>query len=130
MGAFAQHMQWLVDQRYPEAEGIRVLLDNLHTHQPASLYEAFAPAEARRLLKKLEVHDTPKHGSWLNRAESELSILSRQGLPRRIPDDPTLQQEITAYEEKRNAAKATLAWRFPSMAAREKLPRLSPSHSQ
>jgi hypothetical protein len=127
---FAQHMQWLVDHRYPEAEVIRVILDNLNTHNPASLYEAFAPAEARRLLKKLEFHYTPKHGSWLNMAEIELSVLSRQCLNRRIPDDTTLQQAIAAYEEKRNAAKATIAWRFATTDAREKLHRLYPSHSQ
>jgi DDE superfamily endonuclease len=127
---FAQQMQWLVDHRYPEAEVIRVILDHLNTHKPASLYEAFAPAEARRLLKKLEFHYTPKHGSWLNMAEIELSILSRQCLNRRIPDDITLQQEVTAYEDTRNAAKATIAWRFTTMDAREKLHRLYPSHSQ
>jgi transposase len=127
---FAQQMQWLVDHRYPEAEVIRVILDNLNTHKPASLYEAFAPAEARRLLKKLEFHYTPKHGSWLNMAEIELSILSRQCLNRRIPDDITLQQEVTAYADTRNAAKATIAWRFTTMDAREKLHRLYPSHSQ
>jgi hypothetical protein len=127
---FAQQMQWLVDYRYPEAEVIRVILDNLNTHKPASLYEAFTPVEARRLLKKLEFHYTPKHGSWLNMAEIELSILRRQCLSRRIPDDTTLQQEIAAYEDKRNAAKATIAWRFTTTDAREKLHRLYPSHSK
>jgi hypothetical protein len=127
---FAHQMQWLVDVRYPEAEGIRVILDNLNTHKPASLYEAFPPAEARRLLKKLEFHYTPKHGSWLNMAEIELSILSRQCLDRRIPDDATLRREITAYEDTRNAAKATITWRFTTTIAREKLHRLYPSNSK
>jgi hypothetical protein len=82
-------MQWLVDEGYPEATVIRVILDNLNTHKPASLHETFAPGEARRLLKKLEFHYMPKHGSWLNMAEIELSILSRQCLGRHIPDDAT-----------------------------------------
>jgi ketosteroid isomerase-like protein/transposase len=98
---FAEHMRWLVDSRYPAAEVIRVVLDNLNTHKPAALYEAFAPAEARRILKKLEFHYTPKHGSWLNMAEIELSILQRQCLGRRIPDEATLTREITAYEAAR-----------------------------
>ena len=127
---FAHQMQWLVDVRYPEAEVIRVILDNLNTHKPASLYEAFTPAEARRLLKKLEVHYTPKHGRWLNMAEIELSILSRQCLDRRIPDDATLWREITAYEDTRNTAKTTIAWRFTTTTAREKLHRLYPSNSK
>jgi transposase len=127
---FAHQMQWLVDARYPEAEVIRVVMDNLNTHKPASLYEAFAPAEARRLLKKLEFHYTPKHGSWLNMAEIELSILSRQCLDRRIPDEAMLRREITAYEDTRNAATATIAWRFTTTEAREKLHRLYPSHSK
>jgi hypothetical protein len=127
MQDFAHQMQWLVDEEYPEASVIRVVLDNLNTHKPASLYETFAPAEARRLLKKLEFHYTPKHGSWLNMAEIELSILSRQCLDRRIPDDATLRREITAYEDTRNAANATITWRFTTMDAREKLHRLYPS---
>jgi hypothetical protein len=127
---FAHQMQWLVDVRYPEAEMIGVIMDNLNTHKPASLYEAFIPAEARRLLKKLEFHYTPKHGSWLNMAEIELSILSRQCLDRRISDEATLRREITAYEDTRNAAKATIAWRFTTTDAREKLHRLYPSHSK
>lgn len=127
---FAEQMRWLVDIRYPEAEVIRVMMDNLNTHKPASLYEACPAAEARRLLKKLAFHYTPKHGSWLNMAEIELSILSRQCLERRIPDDATLWHEITAYEDTRNAAKATIVWRFTTTTAREKLHRLYPSHSK
>jgi DDE superfamily endonuclease len=125
---FAEQMRWLVDVRYPEAAGIRVVLDNLNTHKPAALYEAFAPAEARRILKKLEWHYTPKHGSWLNMAEIELSILQRQCLARRIPDAVTLTRETTAYEDARNAAHAPITWRFTTTAAREKLHRLYPSH--
>lgn len=124
---FAQQMKWLVDERYPEAEKIRVVLDNLNTHKPASLYEAFTPAEARRLLTKLEFHYTPKHGSWLNMAEIELSVLQRQCLDRRIPDEETLKREITAWEEYRNTERATIDWRFSVTNAREKLKRLYPS---
>ena len=130
MQDFAHQMQWLVDEGYPDATVIRVVMDNLNTHKPASLYETFAPAEARRLLKKLEFHHTPKHGSWLNMAEIELSILSRQCLDRRIPDDAMLRREITAYEDARNAAKATITWRFTTTDAREKLQGLYPSTSQ
>ena len=127
---FAEQMRWLVDVRYPEAEVIRLVLDNLNTHKPAALYEAFAPAEARRILKKLEWHYTPKHGSWLNMAEIELSILQRQCLARRIPDETTLTREITAYEDARNAAHATITWRFTTTAARKKLHHLYPSNSK
>ena len=126
---FAQQMKWLVDERYPEAEVIRVVLDNLNTHKIASLYEAFEPAEARRIAKKLEFHPTPKHGSWLNMAEIELSILERQCLDRRIPDEATLKAEVAAYEERRNAKKATIDWRFTLEDARAKLKRLYPSPS-
>jgi hypothetical protein len=127
---FAHQMQWLVDGRYPEADVIRVVLDNLNTHKPASLYEAFEPAEARRLLKKLELHYTPKHGSWLNMAEIELSILQRPCLDRRIPDNAMLTREIIAYEDTRNAAHARIVWRFTTTKAREKLHRLYPSNSK
>lgn len=124
---FAQQMKWLVDERYPEAEVVRVILDNLNTHKPASLYEAFEPEEARRIVKKLEFHYTPKHGSWLNMAEIELSVLQRQCLDRRIADQPTLKQEIAAWELERNEEKATIDWRFSISDAREKLKRLYPS---
>ena len=129
MKDFGHQMQWLVDERYPDAQVVRVVMDNLNTHKPASLYETFAPAEARRILKRLEFHYTPKHGSWLNMAEMELSVLSRQCLDRRIPDEETLKREINAYEAKRNAAKATIDWRFTSRDARVKLHRLYPSTS-
>ena len=124
---FAHEMQWLVDICYPEAEVIRVVLDNLNTHKIASLYEAFEPAEARRIARKLELHYTPKHGSWLNMAEIELSVLQRQCLDRRIPDDDTLKSEIAAWEHQRNAEQATIDWRFSVTDARKKLERLYPS---
>lgn len=100
---FAHQMRWLVEARYPEAEKIRVVLDNLNMRKPASLYEAFPPAEARRILTKLEFHYTPKHGSWLNMAEIALSVLQRQCLDRRIPDEDTLKREIATWEADRNA---------------------------
>ena len=125
---FAHQMKWLVDVAYPEAEVIRVVLDNLNTHKAASLYEAFAPEEARRIIKKLEFHYTPKHGSWLNMAEIELSVLQRQCLGRRIPDEATLVRQIAAWEKARNEKQATIDWRFSVTDAREKLKRLYPSH--
>jgi hypothetical protein len=126
---FAHQMKWLVDEQYPEAEVVRLVLDNLNTHTAASLYEAFAPEEARRIVKKLEFHYTPKHGSWLNMAEIELSVLQRQCLDRRIPDESTLQQEIKAWEARRNTMQATIDWRFSITDARDKLKRLYPSRS-
>jgi transposase len=126
---FAHQMQWLVDVRYPEADVIRVVLDNLNTHGPGALYEAFAPAKARRLVEKLEFHYTPKHGSWLNMAEIELSILQRQCLKRRIADEGTLRREVAAWEHQRNATTETLDWRFSITDAREKLKRLYPTNS-
>jgi hypothetical protein len=124
---FAYAMQWLVDEGYPEAEGIRVVLDNLNTHKIASLYEAFTPTEARRIARKLEFHYTPKHGSWLNMAEIELSVLQQQCLDRRIPDANTLTREIAAWERQRNAEQATIDWRFSVSDARKRLERLYPS---
>ncbi len=126
---FAHQMKWLVDDAFPEAERVRVVMDNLNTHKPASLYERFAPEEARRILKKLEFHYTPKHGSWLNMAEIELSVLSRQCLDRRIPDEETLKREVKAYEARRNEARATIDWQFTTRDARVKLHRLYPSTS-
>lgn len=126
---FAHQMKWLVDERYPGAEVIRVILDNLNTHGPGSLYEAFEPAEARRLVEKLEFHYTPKHGSWLNMAEIELSIMQRQCLNRRIADEATLKREVAAWEQQRNNAKETIDWRFSITDAREKLKRLYPTNS-
>ncbi len=129
MKDFAHQMQWLVDEGFPAAERVRVVLDNLNTHKPASLYETFAPEEARRILRKLEFHYTPKHGSWLNIAEIELSVFSRQCLDRRIGDEATLKREIKQLEEARNAACAKIEWRFTAEDARRKLQRLYPSTS-
>lgn len=129
MQDFAHQMQWLVDERYPEAEVIRVVLDNLNTHKPASLYETFPPAEAHRIRQKLEFHYTPKHGSWLNMAEIEFSILARQCLHRRIATEAVLQRELAAVEAARNAAQATINWQFTTAQARVKLHRLYPSTS-
>ena len=126
---FAHQMKWLVDERYPEAKVIELTLDNLNTHKSASLYEAFEPAEARRILRKINFHYTPKHGSWLNMAEIELSILQRQCLDRRVPDEQTLKQEIASWEERRNRQNATIDWRFSLDDARTKLMRLYPSTS-
>ena len=126
---FAHQMRWLVDEAYPEAEKIRVVLDNLNTHRPASLYHAFEPAEARRVLNRLEFHYTPKHGSWLNMAEIEFSIFSKQCLDRRIGDEETLKGEIAALEAQRNQAQATIEWRFSTGDARVKLQHLYPSIS-
>jgi transposase len=124
---WAQCMRALVDIHFPEAETIVVVMDNLNTHKLASLYEAFSPAEARRIAEKLEIHYTPKHGSWLNMAEIELSILSRQCLNRRVPDQPTLRHEISAWETQRNDAASTVNWRFTTADARIKLKRLYPT---
>ena len=124
---FAQCMKELVDIHFPKAEVIRVVLDNLNTHTPAALYEVFEPEEARRILRKLEFHYTPKHGSWLDMAEVEFSVLSGQCLNRRIPDVEMLQREIAAWEKERNEKQATVDWRFTATDARVKLKRLYPS---
>jgi hypothetical protein len=124
---WAHQIKELVDVRHPAAERIVLVMDNLNTHTPASLYEAFPPAEARRLAAKLEIHHTPKHGSWLNIAEIELSVLSRQCLNRRVPDLTTLAAEVAAWEARRNAAGGAVDWRFTAADARLKLKRLYPS---
>jgi hypothetical protein len=124
---FARCMQHLVDGYYPEAEVIRVVVDNLNTHTPAALYETFVAAEAHRLLQRLEFHYTPKHGSWLNMVEIEFSVLAGQCLHRRLPDKATVQREIAAWERQRNDANATVQWRFTTDKARTKLLRLYPS---
>ncbi len=124
---FAAMMRMLVDEWYPEAAVVRVVLDNLNTHTGASLYEAFPPAEARRILERLEWHYTPKHGSWLNQMEIEWSVLMRQCLDRRLGDSATVQREVAAWERERNAAKATVDWRFGVAEARVKLARLYPA---
>jgi transposase len=124
---FALAMRRLVDEHYPEAEKVRVVLDNLNTHTGAALYQALAPEEARRILRRLEFHYTPKHASWLNMVEIELSVLWRQCLERRIPDTERLGREMGAWEQKRNEEGATVAWRFTASDAREKLARLYPA---
>lgn len=126
---FAECMRRLVDELYPDAPRIRVVLDNLNTHKPASLYATFPPEQANRILKRLEFHYTPKHGSWLNMAEIEFSVFSRQCLDSRIPDETTLKTEIAALEAERNAASASVHWRFTSPDARVKLKRLYPVNS-
>ncbi len=123
---WAYCIQELVDVHYPEAEKIRLVMDNLNTHTPASLYEAFPAAEAKRLADKLEIHYTPKHGSWLNMAEIELSVLAEQCLDRRLADRPTLEREVAAWEAERNAATRTINWRFTTADARIKLKHLYP----
>lgn len=117
----------LVDGRYKQAEKIVLVMDQLNTHSTASLYEAFEPEEARRLAEKLEIHYTPKHGSWLNMAEIELSVLSRQCLNERMEDKPTLKQEVATWESQRNRKHCRVDWQFTSADARVKLKRLYPS---
>ena len=123
---FAYAIRDVVDGQYPEAEAVVLVLDNLNTHRPAALYEAFPPAEARRLLDRIEWHYTPTHGSWLNMAELEWSVLSRQCLHRRIPDAATLEAEVAAWVAARNAEGATAAWRFTKEDARQRLHWLYP----
>ena len=118
---FAECMRDLVDQHYPSADCIRVVLDNLSTHKPASLYEAFAPNEARRILRRLEFHYTPKHASWLNMVEIEIGVMVAQCLARRIPDKATLTAEVASWERRRNAELARINWLFTVERAREKL---------
>jgi DDE superfamily endonuclease len=124
---FAQQMKALVDTHFPSAKRIAVVLDNLSTHSPAALYQTFPPAEALRLCKRLEFHYTPKHGSWLNMAELEFSVLDRQCLDRRLPDLDSLRREIAAWEATRNTKGATAQWRFTVVKARTKLRRLYPA---
>jgi hypothetical protein len=123
---WAHAIRDLVDVRFPAAERIVLVLDNLNTHDPASLYAAFPPAEAKRLWDKLEVHPTPTHGSWLNIAEIELSALGRQCLARRLPDRATLTEEAAAWVAERNAAEVAVEWRFTTDEARIKLAHLYP----
>ena len=126
---YAQQMKYLVDERYPQAKKIKIVQDNLNTHIGASLYKAFIPAVARRILNKLEFHYTPKHGSWLNMAEIELSVLTRQCLNRRIPEKNILKEEIAAWEKRRNQIACKADWQFTTVDARIKLKRLYPSIS-
>jgi hypothetical protein len=123
---YAEAIRYLVDEMYPNAEKIILVHDNLNTHKPASLYEAFRPEEARRILDKLEIHYTPKHGSWLNMAEIELSVLGRQCLDQRIPDMTTLAAEVAAWTRDRNKKQVRVDWQFTTADARVKLKRLYP----
>lgn len=124
---FAYCMRDLVDIHFPDAEKVVVVMDNLNTHKVASLYKAFPPEEARRIIDRLQIHHSPKHGSWLNMAEIELSVLHRQCLDTRIPDQETLVKRVTAWESARNSAQSTVNWRFTTADARIKLKRLYPT---
>jgi len=131
---FAECMRDLVDSHYPKAERIRVVLDNLSTHRAKNLYEAFPAEEARRILRRLEFHYTPKHASWLNMVEIEISVLASQCLDRRIPDRAALEQAVAAWEKMRNSSGARIRWMFSVQTARKKLgksypqPLLRPLH--
>ena len=124
---WATAVKQLVDDHFPRASKITLVMDNLNTHNPSSLYEAFPPKEAKRIADRLDIHYTPKHGSWLNMAEIELSVLARQCLAGRIPDQATLRRETAAWEQDRNGKGKTVDWRFTTDAARIKLTKLYPS---
>ena len=124
---FAHICRDLVDVHFPNAEKILLVCDNLNTHKFTALYKAFETDEADRIVEKLEFHYTPKHGSWLNMAEIEFSVLRRQCLSRRIPDQATLKREVQAWQNRRNQQRATVKWRFTTQDARIKLKRLYPS---
>lgn len=126
---WAMQIKELLDVHYRSAEKVILVMDNLNTHTGASLYEVFEPHEARRLLDRLDIHYTPKHGSWLNMAEIELGVLTRQCLNRRIPDNATLSAEVAAWEHRRNTAQVKVNWRFTTTDARIKLKRLYPTLS-
>ena len=123
---FVMHMEDVLEVDYPQAARVVLVCDNLNTHTPAALYEAFPPAEARRLVERLEIHNTPKHGSWLNIAECELSVMTRQCLDRRIPDLETHRQHVESWYAQRNNAQKSVDWRFTTADARIKLIRLYP----
>jgi DDE superfamily endonuclease len=124
---WAQSIRWLCDEVYPQAEKIVLVQDNLNTHTPASLYETFTPAEALRLKERIEWHYTPKHGSWLNMAEIEIGVAQRQCLNRRIAEQATLQKELQAWCQQRNAQQCGTDWQFTTKDARTKLKHLYPS---
>ncbi len=127
---WAHYVRELIDVHYPQAEAIVLVMDQLNTHSPASLYEAFPPAEAKRLADKLDIHYTPKHGSWLDMAEIELSILQRQCLDRRLPNRATLEREVAAWVAQRNTAGQRIDWRFTTADARIKLKHLYPAFQE
>ena len=124
---WARVVKQLVDEDYPHKERIVLVMDNLNTHHPASLYEAFEPAEARRIAERLEIHYTPKHGSWLDMAEIEIGVMARQCLDRRIPDQSALRREVGAWQQQRNRDAIRVDWRFTTQDARIKLKSLYPS---
>jgi hypothetical protein len=126
MKDWAQQIKQMLDDRYPEAIKVRLVMDNLNTHKVASLYETFEACEARRLAERLDIHYTPKHGSWLNMAEVELSVLKGQCLDRRIADMVTMQTEVATWENDRNNSLRTIDWQFTTPDARIKLKRLYP----
>ena len=123
---WAEEIRYLVDEMYPAAQKIILVMDNLNTHKPASLYKAFPPEEARRIIKKLEIHYTPKHGSWLNIAEIELNVMTRQCLSRRIASIDALRSELLTWEDERNNGKSKVNWQFTTKDARIKLVSLYP----
>lgn len=123
---WSEEIKYLVDEMYPNAEKIVLVMDNLNTHKPASLYKKYPPEEARRILKKLEIHYTPKHGSWLDIAEIELNVMTRQCLSRRIESIDILRRELMAWEQERNSKQATVTWQFRTNDARIKLASLYP----
>lgn len=123
---WAEEIKYLVDEMYPDAEKIILVMDNLNTHKPASLYKKYQPEEARRIIKKLEIHYTPKHGSWLDIAEIELNVMTRQCLSRRIESIEILRSELAAWEAERNNKQATVKWQFTTRDARVKLISLYP----
>ena len=125
---FAEVVRWLVEDVHAEADRVVLVMDNLNTHKAASLYEAFPPERARDILERLEIHHTPKHGSWLNMAEIELSVLARQCLDRRIDDAEKLRDEIVAWEDDRNKRRVGINWRFTTADARIKLRKLYPTN--
>jgi hypothetical protein len=127
---FSECMNDLAEVHFPDAEQIRVVLDNLNTHSPAAFYEKYPPEHARRLAKKFEFHYTPAHSSWLNMAEVEISVLTEQCLDRRLGCQEVLTKEVAAWEAERNAAQATIDWRFTIPNARDKLRKLYPVHEE
>lgn len=124
---WAMEIKYLSDEMFPEADKIILVMDNLNTHKPASLYKVFPPAEARRIIKRLEIHYTPRHGSWLDMAEIELNVMTRQCLSRRIENMDLLRQELSAWEAERNQNESKIQWHFQTRDAREKLISLYPT---
>jgi DDE superfamily endonuclease len=123
---YAECLRYLVEERYPEAERIYLVQDNLNTHTAGALYETFLPQQARAILDRLEFHPTPQHGSWLNQAEIEISVFERGCLARPVPDLASLQRRVRALEAERNACRATMEWQFTARQARVKLQKLYP----